>query len=55
MDKIDATITFKNGRNIVVITKGGEIVLEISLDDFLKLPAIRYVSSLAIERADPVA
>jgi uncharacterized protein YjiK len=49
MDTIDATITYEKGQNIVVITKGGEIVLEVPLDDFLKLPAIRYVRDLAIE------
>jgi hypothetical protein len=48
---VTALMHWDGKQNVVIINDGKSTIL-IPLDQFLALPAVRYVMELAIERAD---
>jgi hypothetical protein len=48
-------IIWKDGKNVVqLIDVTKKIVAEMTLDAWLKLPAVRYAMELALEQNDPL-
>ena len=41
-----------NGKQWIVVISNGSIGFRIPLDDFINLNAVRYVTELALEKAD---